>query len=308
MTTRKITLLAVFVFLLAVCIIQGIAGAINPVKIVKTSETPDTISITKDGNTFEITKNAYGWNVGKDNYIASKSDIERMVKEIQEVKILDKIARLGNAENDEKYSLSESKATVVRAYKGGKEIQTLMVGKTSATGSQTYGSVSGKKDILLLSGNLVSVFGKTEEELRTKTVYSIEENLINGASVTFGNEDWTLTKDVDKENKNQTVWKLSGSADFETDFNEAKRWIQNVAYMNIDSWISDDTVFPKQKFATFKLFTSGETVLVEFYEKKDADKTKYIGICSRSPHKFELTKAQTEKFTKKAETLKVKAE
>lgn len=308
MTTRKITLLAVFAFLLVVCIVQGITGAINPVKTIKTDAEPDAITISKDGKTIELTKNGFGWQVGSENYIANKSDVEKMIKEIQEVKILDKIARLGNAENDEKYNLSESRATFVRAFKDGKEIQSLMLGKTSPTGSQTYGSVSGKKDIFLFSGNLISIFDKTEESLRSKTVYSIEENMITGANVEMGAQNWTLTKEPGKNAKDSGLWKISGTSDFEIDSNEAKKWIQNVAFMNISSWIDDGTALPKEKLVSFKLFTTSETVSVEIYEQKNGDETKYYGTCSRTPHKFELTKTQTEKFTKNPETLKAKAE
>lgn len=308
MTTRKITLLAVFAFLLAVCIIQGITGAINPVKTIKTDGEPDAILISKDGKTIELTKNGFGWQVGSDNYIANKSDVEKMIKEIQEVKILDKIARLGNAENDEKYNLSESRATFVRAFKNGKEIQSLMLGKTSPTGSQTYGSVSGKKDIFLFSGNLISTFDKTEESLRSKTVYSIEENMITGANVEMGAQNWTLSKETEKSAKDSAAWKISGTSDFEIDPAEAKRWIQNVAYMNISTWVEDSTTLPKEKLVSFKLYTTSETVSVEIYEEKVGDDSVYYGTCSRTPHKFELTKAQTEKFTKNPETLKSKAE
>lgn len=308
MKTRKIALLAVFAFLLAVCIIQGITGAISPVKTIKTDAEPDAITITKDGKTIELTKNGFGWQVGSDNYIANKYDVEKMIKEIQEVKILDKIARLGNADNDEKYSLSESRATFVRAFKDGKEIQLLMLGKTSPTGSQTYGSVSGKKDIYLFSGNLISTFDKTEESLRSKTVYAIEENDITGASVDMGGKNWTLTKETGKNAKGYDSWKISGTSDFEIDSAEAKKWIQNVAFMNITSWIDDGTALPKDKLVSFNLFTNSETVSVDIFEQKNGDETKYYGTCSRTPHKFELTKTQTEKFTKNPETLKAKAE
>lgn len=308
MTTRKITLLAVFAFLLAVCIFQGITGAISPVKTIKTDGEPDAITISKDGKTVEITKNGFGWQVGAENYIATKSDVEKMIKEIQEVKILDKIGRLGNAENDEKYNLSEPRALFVRAFKNGKEIQSLMLGKTSPTGSQTYGSVSGKKEILLLSGNLLSTFDKTEESLRSKTVYSIEENKITGASVESGARNWTLAKETAKNSKDADSWKISGTSDFEADSGEVKKWIQNIAFMNISSWIDDSTVLPQKKLSSFKLFTESETISVEIYEQKNGDETKYFGTCSRTPHKFELTKTQTEKFTKDPESLKAKTE
>ena len=308
MTTRKTTLLAVFAFLLAVCIFQGITGAISPVKTIKTDGEPDAITISKDGKTIELKKNGFGWQVGAENYIATKSDVDKMIKEIQEVKILDKIGRLGNADNDEKYNLSDSRALFVRAFKGGKEIQTLMLGKNSPTGSQTYGSVSGKKDILLLSGNLLSTFNKTEESLRSKTVYSIEENKITGANVATGARNWTLTRETAKNSKEPEIWKVSGTSEFEADAGEVKKWIQNIAFMNISSWIDDSTVLPEKQLASFKLFTESETISVEIFEQKNGGETKYFGTCSRTPHKFELTKTQTEKFTKDPESLKSKTE
>ena len=306
MTTRKTALLSVTAFLLLVCIIQGITGAINPVKIIKTSAEPDAITISKDGNNIEIVKKIDGWYVGKNDYLANKSEVERMIKEIQEIKVLDKIGRLGSSDNDEKYSLTEGKATIVRAYKGGKELQTLMLGKTSSTNSQTYGSVAGKKDILLLSGNLTSVFGKAEEDLRTKTVFAVEENEITGASVTMGAKSWTLNKISKKGGESE--WSISGIPEFPVNADEAKRWIQNVAFMNISSWIDDSTALPANKLTSFQLITKGDPVNVDIYEQKAGDKTKYIGTCSRTVHKFELTKAQTEKFTKDPESLKLTQE
>lgn len=287
MTTRKITLLAVFAFLLVVCIVQGITGAINPVKTIKTDAEPDAITISKDGKTVELTKNGFGWQVGSENYIANKSDVEKMIKEIQEVKILDKIARLGNAENDEKYNLSESRATFVRAFKDGKEIQSLMLGKTSPTGSQTYGSVSGKKDIFLFSGNLISTFDKTEESLRSKTVYSIEENKITGANVEMGAQNWTLTKESGKNAKDSGLWKISGTADFEIDSNEAKKWIQNVAFMNISSWLMTELHFQKTNLFHLNFLQLQKRFLLKSTKQKMAMKQNTMELAAE--HRINLS-------------------
>lgn len=305
-STRKIVLLAIFVFLLAVCIIQGIVGSINPVKTIKTNDEPNAITITKDEQTIELLKKNNTWLVGKDEYIANKSDVEKMIKEIQEIKILDKVARSGNAENDEKYNLTESKQTVVKAFKNGKEIQSFLLGKTSSTGSQTYACIANSKDIVLLSGNVLSAFNKDEESLRGKTVYAIEESEITGASVTSGAKSWTLTKNSEKSGKNSgNSWSISGVPEFAVNAEEAQKWIRNVAFMNISGWISDDTALPAKKLTSFQLFTkSGKTVSVELYEKQEGENTKYIGTCSETSHKFELTKAQTDKFTKEPDSLK----
>lgn len=304
MSTRKISLLAVFTFLLLVCIFQAVKGSINPVKIIKTDADPDAFTITKDGTNIEVLKRNNIWYVGNDDYLANKSDVEKMTKEIKEIKILDKIGRLGNAENDEKYNLSEGKYVLVKAFKGGKEIQTMLLGKTSSTGAQTYAAVAGNKDICLLSGNVLSVFSKSEEELRGKTVYAVEENEITGACVKTGNSELTVTK-TSKKNEEDT-YSLSGSDSFELDNSETKKWIQNVAFLNINSWIDDSTILPANKLTSFELYTKNETIKVDIYEEKNGDTTKYTGTCSRTKHKFELTKGQTEKFAKNLKDLKIK--
>lgn len=302
MTTRKITLLSVFAFLLIVSILQGISGSISPVKTIKTDSDPDAISITKDGKTIEIVKKNNTWYVGEANYIANKSEVERMIKEIKEIKILDKIAKLGNEDTEEKYGLTANRSSTVRAFKGGKEIQSILVGKTSSTNSQTYCAVSGKKDICLVSGNIASTFGKSETDLRGKTVYAVEESEVTGASVKMGATSWT----VSKAGKKDADWQISGVQGVELDQSETTKWIQNVAFMNISSWIDDGTALPANKLTSFTLLTSGDPVTVDIYEVKAGEDSKYYGTCSVTPHKFELTKAQTEKFTKTPESLNVK--
>ena len=67
MTTRKIVLLAVFFALLAVCIVQGVLGSINPVKIIKTDATPDTITIKNSKNEiYYIPRNTFNEIFGKE--------------------------------------------------------------------------------------------------------------------------------------------------------------------------------------------------------------------------------------------------
>lgn len=307
MTTRKITLLAVFAFLLIVCIVQGIMGTISPVKTIKTDVTPDAITITKDGKEVELIKKNNTWYVGQDNYLANKSDVESMIRSVQEIKVLDKIGKSGNEETDEKYSLTDSKATFVKIFKDGKEIQSMKLGKTSSTNSQTYGSVGRKKDIYLLSGNLVSTFGKSAESLRGKTVYTIEEKDINGVNVSAGNKDWSLTK---TSKKGEAQWAyMGGEADVVLDNSAVNTWIRSIAFMNINTWVDDGVALPADKLASLQISADGGvTVNVDIYEKKEGADTKYYGTCSTTTHKFELTKSQTEKFTKNFDELKAKTE
>ncbi|MBQ5999579.1 MAG: DUF4340 domain-containing protein [Treponema sp.] len=307
MKTRKIVLLAVSAFLLCVCIAQGITGSISPVKTIKTDAEPDTITISNSNNSVTLTHKNNFWYVGNNNYIASDTEVDNMIKAVKEIKILDKIGKFGSA-LDERYNLTDEKATTVIATKDGKEIASLRIGKASATGSQTYACINGKTDILLLSGNLTSTFGKDEASLRSKTVYTVEEENVAAAEITMGTRTWGLENSAKKGEK--ALWQITGnSSKVELDQDAAQAWIRNICFLNINSWIDDSTALPANKLTSFSLKTTGgETILVDIYEKKAGNDTQYIGTCSRTPHKFELTKYLTEKFTKQLDELKVKAE
>lgn len=304
MNTRKIALLAVFAFLLIVCIAQTIMGTISPVKTIKTDAAPDAITITKDNQKVELIKKNNIWFVGQDNYLANKTDVNNMIRFIQEIKILDKIGKTGNEEIDEKYSLTDSKATFVAVYKDGKEIQNLKLGKTSSTNSQTYGSIGGKKDIYLLSGNLTSVFTKTATELRGKTAFTVEEKDIASVTISKGDNAWTVTK---TSKKGDGEWALSGSATGTLDNSAVNSWIRQAAFLNIAEWAEDSMVLPSNKYTSFQITTtSNATINVDIYEVKTGDETKFFGTCSTTTHKFELAKTQADKFAKDVNDLLVK--
>ncbi len=307
MTQRKIILIVVCALLACDCIIQGILANISPVKTIKTDLSPDTITIQSAAETTVLTAGANGWSINTDNYLATKSDVDAMLKALKEVKVLDKVGKIGNADYDARYNLTDEKAKTVTATKDGKQIAALRIGKASSTGSQTYATVNGAKDIVLVSGNLTSTFGKSAVELRAKTVYSIEENAVAAAQITMGAKTWGLQNTAKAGDK--AVWALTGNVPaIELDQDAAQSWIRNVCFLNVNSWLDDSAALPPNKLTSFTLTTtSGETVFVDIYEKKAGDDTQYIGTCSRTPHKFDLTKYLTEKFTKDYEELKVKA-
>lgn len=303
MTTRKIVLLAIFFALLAVCIVQGVLGSINPVKIIKTDATPDTITISTATEQTVLSLNNGSWFIGDDNYVATKTDVDSMIKAIKEIKVLDKVGRVGSAQ-DEKYNLTDEKARTVTAVKAGKEIAVIRIGKTTSTNAQTYACVNGKNDIYLLSGNLVSTFSKSAAELRSKTIYTVEENDFVSAQVTKGSRTWGIEKNPNDKNS----WILTGAApEMQLDQELARSWVQSICFMNINSWIDDGTPLPANKLTSFQMqIKSGATIVVDIYEQPAGDDTKYIGTCNLTPHKFDLTKYLTEKFAKDCTELQTK--
>ena len=167
MKTRKIVLLSACAFLFCVCVVQLIMGAKNPVKTLSLSQNPDKIIIAQGNNEIVFTQTEKDWTIGNDGFFANQADIDNIIKTIKEIKVLDTVGKISNNLVEERYELHNEKAIIVTAQKAGKEIITVRVGKTSATGSQSYITLNNKNDVYLVSGNFPSAFSKSEKDIKT---------------------------------------------------------------------------------------------------------------------------------------------
>ena len=303
MKTRKIILLAACAVLLCVCVVQGITGLKNPVKTFTLNDSPDKITISGDGLDVLLTLKVNTWYVGTDNFSVNKADADRIVNAVKEVKVLNSIGRTGNELLEERYGLGESKAIKVSAFKNGKELRTITVGKTSSTGAQSYIVFGGNKEIFLASSNLRSAFDKSADDLRSKNVYSVTKSDITAISVTSGDGTWGIERKIGEDNKIE--WTANGiAAGTEIDTSKADSWLQQLSSLNVSSWLPNDTVFPSEKDVEVELTTAGEKVSVTLYKQGSGDDVKYFCTGSKSSHKFELTKSAAEKYLKPAADLK----
>ncbi len=297
MTKRKITLCSVAGVLLVIAIIQSIVLNKNPVKTVKLSAEPDSLIIKNADKTVSLKSNGSAWTVGDGSFEVKKTEIDSILRLVKEIKILDSVGKTGNELLEERYKLSDGKSIVVSVKKGESVLRTIFIGKTTSTSSQTYVTLDGKKEIFLVSGNYRSVFEKDENSFRSEYVYELDETKVKWVSSTANGTTLKIENlaKVGEEEK----WNFANSSpEKEIDNDKAINWVQSVATLKVNSWLSDDETLPAKKVASVQIGLEGETVFVEIYSKKDGDSEKYIGTSSRTVHKFELSEYNAKKFLK----------
>ncbi len=297
MTKRKITLCSVAGVLLVIAIIQSIVLNKNPVKTVKLSAEPDSLIIKNADKTVSLKSNGSVWTVGDGSFEAKKTEIDSILRLVKEIKILDSIGKTGNELLEERYKLSDGKSIVVSVKKGESVLRTIFIGKTTSTSSQTYVTLDGKKEIFLVSGNYRSAFEKDENSFRSEYVYELDEGKVKWVSST-ANGTTLKIENLAKVGEEEKWNFANSSSEKEIDNDKAINWVQSVATLKVNSWLSDDETLPAKKVASVQIGLEGETVFVEIYSKKDGDSEKYIGTSSRTVHKFELSEYNAKKFLK----------
>lgn len=303
MKTRKIVLLSACAILFCICIIQGIVAAYNPVKTLEITETPDYIEISGPSSKIELSIDGSTWYVGHDNFQAEKSSVDNMIKTIKEIKVLDTVAKLSSNEFNERYDLNDGKAYIVTAKKGDKVIRTLKVGKASSTGSQSYISVDNSKNIYLVSGNLQTVYNKTEDSLKTKTIYNILSKDITSVNISSGKNIFTIKKDTSTDSPSWKV--ISGeNTSAELDNEKIDTWLNQISTCSAITWVADSNILPKEKVSNVEIETLSEKFTIDIYKENNGSETKYICTSNKTPHHFELSETSVEKYKKSLNELK----
>ena len=303
MKPRKIVLLSCIAFLAVVCLIQAILAGKNPVKTLKFDGSFDQILIAKNGSEINLTLDGSDWYVGNDDFIANQSDINSITNNLKEIKVLDTVGRLSSDDFNARWDLNEEKAITVKALKAGSEVRSIRVGKASSTGSQTYLTVGNSKDVYLVSGNLVSLFSKTEDSLKSKQVFTLNEAAVSEVQVALAKSSWGVTKAAPVDG--EVTWTFTGSAEKEeADAAKISAWIRQIISLSASSWLPDNQALPKTKEASVEISGSEGKTTVEIYSEKDGDKTKYIAVSSKTKHKAELSESNAKKYIKDFSELK----
>lgn len=118
-------------------------------------------------------------------YPAAKASIKRVTTELVNLRIIDKIS---DSDNDRRFGLDAPKN--LKVYNGEKVLIDLYIGSTSPTGNYTYIKLPNKTGVFSIRGDISNLFGKTEEDLRSKEILSLE----NPLEVTITKGEDVITK------------------------------------------------------------------------------------------------------------------
>lgn len=303
MKPRKIVLLSCIGILLAACIVQLAMAARNPVKTFRLDEGFDSITIEKSGETVSFSLDGSDWYVGRGEYRANQSDMNSITNSIKEVKVLDTVGRLSSDDANGRWDLDDEKAIIVNAMKDGKTVRKMRVGKASSTGSQTYMSLDSSKDVRLVSGNLSSIFNKSEDAYRSRSIFTVTGSSVNSVEVNTAGKNWKVSKSSSDEG--DLVWTASGSAaGKEAEASKVNSWINQISGCTASAWTDDRKVLPAKKEASVEIQSSEGVFTLDVYMEYEGEKAKYFGTSNRTPHKFELSESTAKRYIKTFDDLK----
>ncbi|MGI5093087.1 DUF4340 domain-containing protein [Treponema socranskii] len=294
MSKRKIILLTACVLLLGIYIAQLASSLRSSVKNKTLGADPDKLTIENASAVIELAKSDDGWTVGERRYKADTNTVDALVNAVKNIRVLDTVAQAGSDAVDERYEIDKTNAIVVKAYKGNELVRTLTIGKTSSTGSQSYLTLDGKKDIYLVSGTLRDTFKKDVAALRSKSVYAVDTSDLTAVSESMGSTVLSIVKSGDP-----AAWAAAGGA-ASVDAEKAASWAASLTRLNADSWLDDDFVLPPVSESVTVITAGGKAITVSVYKEGDGEEAKYYGTCSETPYKFALSLYSAGKYLKTA--------
>ena len=300
MSKRKIILLTACVLLLGIYIAQLASSLRSSVKNKTLGADPDKLTIENASAVIELAKSDDGWTVGERRYKADTNAADALVNAVKNIRVLDTVAQAGSDAVDERYEIDKANAIVVKAYKGNELVRTLTIGKTSSTGSQSYVTLDGKKDIYLVSGTFRDTFKKDVAALRSKVVYAVDTSDLTAVSESMGSTVLSIVKSGDP-----AAWTATGST-VGVDAEKAASWAASLTRLNADSWLDDDFVLPPASESVTVITAGGKAITVSVYKEGDGEEAKYYGTCSETPYKFSLSRYSAGKYLKTAADISAK--
>ncbi len=290
--TRKAALCAAIAVLAAVYALQLVLGAPDTVKVESLAGTPDAIEITRPGMAaLRLTASGDKWLIGDKDYPADGARVEAMTKALGTIKILGRVS--GDAESGE-YGLGEAERLLVTAWKDGKKIRSLTVGKNAVTAQQSYVQLDDGSDVLLVSGALKGVFDRDADSLRDKTIWTLTADALSRVSVS-GGKSWAIEKSGEPP-----VWGLAAGSSVtgELDAEKAASWVSGLLSVKASGFVPGDGDIPASTLGKTVLTAGGKEYWIAVHEK--GEDGRYLCSSSESPYAFYLSAASAEKFLKPA--------
>lgn len=318
MKTRKLILIIADIILLSVVIIQGILKTRDGAKYFELKQEPDCITIQTPSETISLVLENDNWFIGDKKYPADKNSVQNLVDALSYIRALDKVASV-NENSSIKYELVDGKKISVTASKEGKTIRSLEIGKEATANSHAYITVDGGKDIFVASGTLKSIFDKSTETLRSKSVWNFEQSDISSAAITFADgKSWTASRIGSGEN---ISWNITGSEteNVEMDSEKISQMLNSLANVNAVSWYDDNATISSlggDLLLSAKVGASDKNVSIEIYEIKpsqealaensDSDvkpESVFYAKSSETPYIFRVASYVVDKFNKKPQDI-----
>ena len=181
LSRRKAIYLILIIALSLMLLVQRIGGGSTvPALPVFDGE---VVSLVIEGprETLNLRTDGGEWLIGEERFPADSGKVITLIKKITDLRLLE---RVGSSGYLEPYQLSDGEVLRVTITTAGDLARTVLLGKASPTGRQTYVRFPDKNEVLLAAGTLRRDFEVEIDDLRNKEILTVRADTIRRLVVT----------------------------------------------------------------------------------------------------------------------------
>lgn len=274
------------------------------------------IEVRKDNNTINLIKKDENWFILPQNYPAAGSKIKDMTATMADLSLT---ALVSEAQDYQRYELSDDKKISVKAWNGDELVRNFDVGKAAPSFQHTFVKLADDKRVYHARNNFKRNFDVNVDDLRNKQVLSFTTSDIQQIKLTSGDGDLVLkrvkeplneeiTGDAQGENKpaeNAVKAKMVWQSEDGRKVVESKldRMLSTLSNLNCDAYIEDrkktDYTDPVYSIE----LTGTQTYSLAIFAKPKEDAEDHPAVSSGNDYPFTLPGWQTESLMPKFEEL-----
>lgn len=167
------------------------------------------IEITQADRTVVLMRSGDGWQLAAGDYPADDAQVERMLDTLTR---LDVTALVSATRSYDRYELDDTHRIHVTAFKDGKVLRELSIGKAADTMRHTHVSLSDDPNVYHAQGNFRDDFDKSVADLRDKTVLAFDRDAVTTIAIDVEDDRVTIQKNpaADPDQKSENLTKSEG--------------------------------------------------------------------------------------------------
>jgi len=280
-----------------------------------------SIKITKGLEIVELTLKDDNWLIYPEKHLADKGKIDPMVDVIKELTVT---AMVSEAESYSLYELDPENKISIQAGSDENILRTFDIGKSAPSNRHTFIKLPNDKRVYHARDNFRSKFDQTKEDLRDKTVLSVEKSQVQQveikdkdgnlvlsmkqapAKVEVGVEVSSETEQTDEKEEEkmppenivpELVWQdADGNPVKESDINN---FFNNVSNLKCQSYIADKTKSDFTDPMYTLTMTGTKTTTLSVFDKINEDDDTHPAISSENGYPFMLPAHKMDNMVKK---------
>ncbi len=265
----------------------------------------DRIEIERAGGKLTLIRDDDKWRLRPGDYPADSEQVARMLNTIADLTVT---ALVSETQSFARYDLDADRRIDVRAYNEDKLVRRFTVGKAASTFRHTHVLVGEDKNVYHAAGSFRWAFDKPVDDLRDKTVLTLDRTAVNAISLTTEGQQIIVAKappTADPANTESDAPESPSPAAGSTDAAAKPRW-QTAAGEAVDAaavdqllaaldplkcsaFLDDDKPAAKAE-PRYRLELGGtETKTLEIFTPATETATEYPARSSDSPYRFNLS-------------------